>query len=94
MITPEDRQSSKNGKLEPTFPNAKYYVQRKHWELSQNPTDKDRASFMNDDFMPLMDRKVLELVEGEFEIFPGIEVLVCNGHTSAQQLPKISDGRM
>jgi glyoxylase-like metal-dependent hydrolase (beta-lactamase superfamily II) len=83
----------KNGKLEPTFPNAKYYVQRKHWELSQNPTDKDRASFMNDDFMPLMDRGVLELVDGEVELFPGIEVLVCNGHTSAQQLPKISDGR-
>jgi glyoxylase-like metal-dependent hydrolase (beta-lactamase superfamily II) len=81
-----------NGKLVPTFPKAKYFVQKEHWELSQHPTEKDRASFMNDDFMPLMDRKVLELVEGEFEIFPGIDVLVCNGHTSAQQLPKISDG--
>jgi glyoxylase-like metal-dependent hydrolase (beta-lactamase superfamily II) len=81
-----------DGKLEPTFPRAKYYVQRKHWELSQNPTDKDRASFMSDDFMPLMDRRILELIEGEVELFPGIEVLVCNGHTAAQQLPKISDG--
>ena len=81
------------GKPEPTFPRAKYYVQRKHWELSQNPTDKDRASFMNDDFMPLMDRKILELVDGEVELLPGIEVLVCNGHTAAQQLPKISDGK-
>lgn len=81
-----------NGKVVPTFPKAKYYVQKEHWELSQNPTDKDRASFMNDDFVPLMDCKVLELVDGEFEMFPGIEVLVCNGHTSAQQLPKISDG--
>lgn len=81
------------GKLVPTFPKAKYYVQRKHWELAQHPTEKDRASFMADDFMPLMDRKILELVDGECEIFPGIEVLVCNGHTSAQQLPKISDGR-
>ena len=81
------------GKLVPTFPKAKYYVQRKHWELAQHPTEKDRASFMGDDFMPLMDRKILELVDGECEIFPGIEVLVCNGHTSAQQLPKISDGR-
>ena len=81
------------GKLVPTFPKAKYYVQRKHWELAQHPTEKDRASFMGDDFMPLMDRKILELVDGECDIFPGIEVLVCNGHTSAQQLPKISDGR-
>ena len=81
-----------NGKPVPTFPKARYYVQKKHWELAQNPSDKDRASFMTDDFMVLMDQHVLELVDGELEIFPGIELLVCNGHTSAQQLPKISDG--
>jgi len=82
-----------DGKPVPTFPNAKHYVQRKHWELSQNPTDKDRGSFMRDDYVPLMEHGVLELVDGEFEIFPGIELLVCNGHTNAQQLPKISDGK-
>ena len=81
-----------NGELIPTFPNAKYYVQKKHWQLSQSPSDKDRGSFMRDDFVPLKNHGVLELVEGEFEIFPGIELLVCNGHTDSQQLPKISDG--
>ncbi len=81
------------GKLVPAFPNAKYYVQRKQWELSQNPTEKDRGSFMKNDYAPLMDHRVLELVDGEFEIFPGIELLVSNGHTNAQQLPKISDGK-
>lgn len=83
----------KDGVLVPSFPHARYYVQKKHWELSQKPTDKDRGSFMNDDFMPLMEHHVLELVDGEFEIFPGIDLIVCNGHTSAQQLPKISDGK-
>lgn len=83
----------KEGKLVPTFPNAKYYVQEKHWDLSQQPTEKDRGSFMRDDFFPLKDHGVLELVDGEFEIFPGIELIVCNGHTTAQQLPKITDGR-
>src|SRR5574341_47980 len=82
-----------NGRTVPTFPNAKYYVQKKHWEQSQNPTDKDRASFMRDDYMPLVEQNVLEFVDGEFEIFPGIELIVCNGHTAAQQLPKISDGK-
>jgi len=82
-----------NGKLVPAFPNARYYVQRKQWELSQNPTEKDRGSFMRDDYMPLMEHKVLELVDGECEIFPGIELLVTNGHTNSQQLPKISDGK-
>ena len=80
------------GRPIPTFPNARYYVQKKHWERSQQPNDKDRASFMRDDYLPLMEHGVLELVEGECEIFPGIELLVCNGHTDSQQLPKISDG--
>jgi glyoxylase-like metal-dependent hydrolase (beta-lactamase superfamily II) len=47
---------------------------------------------MPEDYLPLMDRGLLELVEGEFEIFPGISLVVVNGHTASQQLPKISDG--
>lgn len=82
-----------NGKLELTFPNATHYVQKSHWELSQNPTDRDRASFMNDDFQLLYEKGKLKFIDGEKEIFPGISVVVCNGHTMAQQLPKISDGK-
>lgn len=81
-----------NGRVRPTFRNAKYYVQRAHWDQAVNPTEKDRGSFMPDDFMPLKEHGVLEFVDGEGELFPGIEVLVMNGHTAAQQLPKISDG--
>lgn len=81
-----------NGTLVPTFPNATHYVQKAHWELSQDPTDRDRASFMQDDFMLLHDRGMLKLVNGEEELFPGISMVVCNGHTMAQQLPRISDG--
>ena len=82
-----------NGKLVPTFPRARYYVQKAHWELAKKPTEKDRGSFMRDDYEPLMEHGVLEFVEGEIELFPGIKMLVCNGHTTAQQLPKISDGK-
>lgn len=82
-----------NGVLEPTFPNAAHYVQKAHWEASQQPTDRDRASFMHDDFMLLHERGMLKFIDGEKEIFPGISVLVCNGHTTAQQLPKVSDGK-
>lgn len=82
-----------NGVLEATFPNAIHYVQKAHWEQSRNPTDRDRASFMKDDYMLLYERGMLKFVEGEQEILPGISVLVCNGHTTAQQLPLISDGK-
>lgn len=81
-----------DGKLEPTFLNATYYVQKKQWELSQHPTEKDRVSFLAEDYQLLMERNVLELLDGESKLFSGIEVLVTNGHTDAQQHPKISDG--
>ena len=80
-----------DGKAAPTFRNAAYYVQREHWNLSQHPTEKDRGSFMKEDFMPLHESGMLTLVDGEKELFPGIRMVVCNGHTSAQQLPLISD---
>jgi glyoxylase-like metal-dependent hydrolase (beta-lactamase superfamily II) len=82
-----------NGELVPAFPNAKYYVQRDHWRQALNPTEKDRGSFMADDFMPLKEHNVLEFVEGECELFPGIFLHVMNGHTAAQQLPKFADGK-
>lgn len=81
-----------NGEVVPKFPNATYYVQREHWDHALHPTEKDRGSFMPDDFMPLMNGGLLELVDGECELFPGVSLLVVNGHTSAQQLPLISDG--
>jgi glyoxylase-like metal-dependent hydrolase (beta-lactamase superfamily II) len=47
---------------------------------------------MKDDFMLLHEKGMLKFVEGEQELFPGISMVVCNGHTMAQQLPKITDG--
>ena len=81
-----------NGVLRPTFPNAKYYVQKSQWNQAMNPTEKDRGSYMPDDYLPLRNAGVLEFVDGEFEIFPLISLVVLHGHTSALQVPKISDG--
>jgi len=75
-----------NGVLRPTFPKARYYVQKAQWALATNPTDKDRGSFMPDDFLPLMEHGVLELLDGGGEIVPGVELILVHGHTDAQQL--------
>lgn len=82
-----------DGELRPTFPAAKYHVQREHWEAALKPTERDRASFFRDDFMPLYDHGVLNFTEGEAELLPGISVEVFFGHTSAMQCPVISDGK-
>jgi len=80
------------GKVVPAFPNARYHVQKAHWDQAMHPTPKDRGSFMPDDYLPLKAEGVLDFTDGEGELFPGIRLLVTNGHTTAQQLPLISDG--
>jgi glyoxylase-like metal-dependent hydrolase (beta-lactamase superfamily II) len=82
-----------NGEVKPTFPNARYYVQREHWQAANNPTERDRASFFKDDYMPLHQAGVLEFTDGEDEIFPGISVRIVNGHTTALQCPVVTDGK-
>lgn len=80
-----------NGKLVPTFPNATYYIQRKNLEWAHSPSERDQASFTNANFEPLIKAKLLKELEGSKELYPGIEILVVNGHTIAQQIIKISD---
>jgi glyoxylase-like metal-dependent hydrolase (beta-lactamase superfamily II) len=80
------------GRAVPAFPNATYYVQEAHWRQAMNPTPKDRASFFPDDYLPLKEAGILRFTDGEGELFPGISVLVTQGHTASQQLPLVTDG--
>lgn len=78
--------------LVPAFKNAWYYVQREHWDWALAPTDKDRASFIPDQFLPLMQHGRLELLDGPGELFPMISLDCSFGHTAALQTVRISDG--
>ncbi len=80
-----------NGKLIPAFQNAKYYVQKENFEWAKNPSERDRGSYIKDNFLPLVEEGVLEFFEGEVSFDDEIEFLLVNGHTFAQQLLKISD---
>ncbi|PJA95288.1 MAG: MBL fold metallo-hydrolase [Ignavibacteriales bacterium CG_4_9_14_3_um_filter_34_10] len=81
-----------NGKYEPAFPNAKYHVQKRHFELAINPTEKDKASFIKDRFNPLIENNMLKFIDGEAEFDDNISFVVSNGHTNSMQLVKVSDG--
>ncbi len=75
----------------PVFPNANHYVQQEHLKWAQNPTEKDRASFLKDDYLPLLSDGLLKTIDGEGELFPGISVMPFFGHTHAMQTVKIYD---
>ncbi len=82
----------KDGQLNLTFPNAQYHVQGEQWHWANHPSDKDRASYMPENFIPIKEAGKLSQLDGPGELFPGIELLVMYGHTQGMQLPKISDG--
>ncbi len=80
------------GRLELAFPNATYHVQRRAWQWAHGPSEKDAPAFFAEDFELLQHSNRLHLVEGETELFPEFELIVSEGHTVAQQLPRIHGG--
>ena len=81
-----------HGNIVPTFPNATYYIQQRNLLWAQEPSEKDQASFTKANFEPLINRGFLKQLDGPCEIFPLINIIVVEGHTTAQQLVKVSDG--
>lgn len=78
--------------LVPTFPNAKYWVQRRNWENAHAPNPRERASYLSENFDPLEAAGVLGLVDGAAELWPGIQLVLADGHTRGQQLIRASGG--
>lgn len=79
-------------KIVPTFPNARYVVQRGEFEHAMKPTERDRASYFPENFAPLDAARALELLDGNKIIAPGVEVLRVPGHTADMQCVKLTGG--
>lgn len=81
-----------NGKLEPAFPNANYFVQKQNFDWARNSSDRDKGSYIKENFIPLYEEGVLNFIIGNAKFDDEIEFIVINGHTFGQQMVKISDG--
>lgn len=75
----------------PAFPNARYHIQERQLDHARSRLERDRASYLFEDFEPLIERNATELHDGPWEIIEGIEMIECNGHTPAMQLVKVQD---
>jgi glyoxylase-like metal-dependent hydrolase (beta-lactamase superfamily II) len=80
------------GKIVPRFPKAKLWSQKRNWQHAWNPNEKDRASYLKDNYSPYESDSLLQLLDGPEEIYPGIKVQISEGHTIGMQLPTIFDG--
>ena len=81
-----------DGVVRPHFPRARYKVRRAEWEDATHPHERNRASYLPDDFIPLRDAGVLDFTEGDEEILPGIRVRATPGHTRHHQAIEIESG--
>lgn len=78
------------GRVVPKFKNAIYHLQQDHLESARSPNIRERASFLPDNFEPLAATGQLRTHQGEGQLLPGVDLMVVNGHTTAQQLVRIS----
>jgi glyoxylase-like metal-dependent hydrolase (beta-lactamase superfamily II) len=81
-----------DGAVEPTFPNATYFVQRAEWEDAAAQRPELAGAYFRKDFLPLEERGQLELLDGNAEIVPGVHTLVVGGHTRGMQLVSVELG--
>ncbi len=81
-----------DGEVQLTFPNARHYVQKEQWEWAMQPAEKDRASYMGENYQLLESSGKLQKVGGATELFSGITVLPMYGHTPAMQVVKVHGG--
>ena len=79
-----------NGKTVPTFPRARYFIQRGEWERALSPTERERGSYREEFFLAAEPQT--EFLEGDAEIMPGIRLEVVPGHTRHLQCVRIESG--
>lgn len=79
----------------PVFKNAKYYCTKTQWDHACNPNPREKASFLKENFMPLMEAGVIEFLEAGDILADCIEIRVVHGHTAGMITPLIhlEDGR-
>ena len=80
------------GDMVPTFPNATYYVQRASWDDAQSPALPHADVFRVEDFDPIAERDRLHLLDGDTELFPGLNLIVTEGHCPGHQIVVFSHG--
>ena len=84
-----------NGAIVPTFPRAKYIVQRGEYEDAARANERTRASYRRENFTPVAHVDQWEFMDGETELVPGVSVVVTEGHTRHHQSIKIeSEGQI
>jgi glyoxylase-like metal-dependent hydrolase (beta-lactamase superfamily II) len=80
------------GRAVPTFPNARYFVSREEYEHAERPHERDRASYLAENWRPLSDSGQLKLKDAAYEVVPGLTMENIAGHSRTMQCVRLNRG--
>ena len=84
--------SDLKGPILPQFSNARYLVSRSEFQHAESPHERDRASYLPENWHPLIDSKQLELMPDTYEPAPGLIVDQVRGHSETMQTIRLTRG--
>lgn len=77
------------GKPELTFPKAAYWSNKDHWEWATKPNNREKASFLKENILPMHESGHLKFTEVGQSPFRQFDILYVSGHTDKMMVPKI-----
>ena len=78
--------------LTPQFRNARYFVSKSELEHAENPHERDRASYLPDNWQPLLETGQLELKPDDYEVVDGLRMETIRGHSKTMQTWRLDRG--
>jgi glyoxylase-like metal-dependent hydrolase (beta-lactamase superfamily II) len=76
----------------PVFPNARHIVQRIDLAAAAFPNERTRATYHADNWEPLRERGLLDVVDGPLQVAEGVRTEIAPGHTDAIQVVWVESG--
>ena len=83
-----------DGSLVPAYKNATYWSNKEHWDWAVHPNDREKASFLKENILPIQESGQLKFIDTSDGIAftEHIRIRFAYGHTDAMMLPQISYG--
>jgi glyoxylase-like metal-dependent hydrolase (beta-lactamase superfamily II) len=81
-----------SGAVIPRFPKARYIISRGEWEDATHPHERNRASYFDENYVPLLEAGAVDFIDGDVTVAPGIRVRRTGGHTRYHHIIYIESG--
>ena len=76
----------------PRFPRARYLIRRGEWEDATHPHERNRASYLAENYVPLLEAGRVDFIDEDVEVLPGVSVCRTGGHTMHHQIVRFESG--